>query len=245
MEKFYKFRLRSKGFSLFELLLVVVVLAIVAVATAPLLFEGSKESLIQARKSQFFNAYKLTLDGANTMLGIANMTKGNNWNSGWNMDKHPIVLVAKMVGSKEYNEVATNGDKSIWKDGKVYKILEYFVPSKTRQFLNNKGVKFTLSADIVFKGTSNENAVIVVVCKANTGDHKYKTEYFGDKLTRGDGNKDSWAGCPIYIDGDVKVCLEKFWDIVADLDETTTLGQQPVTDAITNREWDKTKKKYN
>ena len=62
----------KKAFTLLELLLIVAVLSIVAIAAAPFFFEGSRDSLSQARKSSFLRAYQHTMTGAQMMITLAN-----------------------------------------------------------------------------------------------------------------------------------------------------------------------------
>ena len=111
------------------------------------------------------------------------------------MDVHPVVLYQN---GKEDNGIGF-GDPNEWrgnypnyKPGEKTRILHYYVHSSFRQFFNNKEVKFTLSADIV----GEKSHAIVIVCKACTGSNKEK-EYFGEKLVKGDGNRDNFAGYPI------------------------------------------------
>ncbi len=245
MEKYlfglYHFRPKTKGFTLVELLMVVFVLSIVAVTGASLFINSSSEVLYESRKNGFLKAYQNTITGVHMMMSLVNNFDGDNWESGWNMDVHPIVK--NITGDWNDNGVGF-GDTNEWRgvypvyrSGEMCRILHYYVHSSLRQFFNNKGVKFTLSADIVGKNQRG----IVVVCKACTGSNKEK-EYFGDKLVKGDQNRDNFAGYPIYIDSNTNESLDKFWNFIANLDETTTLGQKG--DSTTKAKWNEVKKKF-
>ena len=226
--KNYKNSLKSKGFTLIELLLIAVVLSTIAVSTAPLLLNGANESLSQARKNEFLKAYQNTMTGAQMMVTLANNYNGDNWKPGWNIDQHPIVFRDKE--GKENNIIGKAADNKIWNKREIYRTLGYYIPSARRQFINNKGVKFTLSATII------DNHGVIVVCKACTNNIK---EYFGKKLTDGDQYSGSYHGYPIYIVGDRRTSLERFWEFVANLDETTKIGQQ--NDSETKNEWNRIK----
>ena len=228
----------KKAFTLLELLLIVAVLSIVAIAAAPYFLNSSQESLSQARKSGFLRAYEHTMTGAQMMITLANNYGGDNWKAGWNMDTHPVVIIKNGV---EDNGIGY-GDPKEWRGvyptyraGEMSRILHYYIHSSLRQFVNNKGVKFTLSADIV----GEKQHAVVVVCKACTNNVK---EYFGDKLKNGDGNRDGYVGYPIYIGNDRVGSLDEFWNFVKDLDETTTLGQK--NDSIAINRWSFVKKQY-
>ncbi len=191
--------MKKTGFTLIELLLVIAVIVIVAATALPNFSKGASEALEESRKSAFLAAYENTVTAANAMMSAATACGGDNWYDGWNMDVHPI--------ENEGGSVA---------DGTL-RTLYWFAPFSTRQFKNNKGVLFTLSA------TVGPNHKITIVCK---------DRLFGDKYAKeGRPQKD---GCPIVVNKELSATLEAFWNKIKDLDENVI-----DTGSFKNSEWAK------
>ena len=191
--------MKKTGFTLIELLLVIAVIVIVAATAIPTFSNGASEALEESRKSAFLAAYENTVTAANAMMSAATACGGDNWYDGWNMDAHGI----ENEGGSKY-------------DGSL-RTLHIFAPFSTRQFKNNKGVLFTLSATV---GPKHK---ITIVCK---------DKLFGDKYANeGKPKKD---GCPIVINKEISASLDAFWNKIKDIDQNVI-----DTSSFKNSEWSK------
>lgn len=180
-------------------MLVIAVMAIIAACAMPVFSNGTTSAVEETRKADFLAAYENTVTGANAMMSAATVCGGDNWYDGWNMDVH---------GIENENGKAADG---------TLRTLHKFAPFSTRQFKNNKGVLFTLSATV---GPKHK---ITIVCK---------DKLFGDKYANeGRPKKD---GCPIVINKEINASLDAFWNKIKDID-------QNVIDTISfkNSEWSK------
>ena len=109
--------MNNKAFTLIELLLTIAVLSIVTATTAPYFFNGAKNILEDAKKSNMFTAYQNARTGANMLISIT-------------------TAKAKPISG---NLDCLNNDGEI-------KSLENYSPKVSRVFEGKNGNKFVFGA---------------------------------------------------------------------------------------------------
>ena len=111
--------MNKKAFTLIELLLTIAVLSIVTATTAPYFFNGAKNILEDAKKSNMLTAYQSARTGANILMSLT---------------------------SAKAKSISGNLDNLNQED--EIKNLEYYSPKYSRTFEGKNGNKFVFGAKV-------------------------------------------------------------------------------------------------
>ncbi len=145
--------MNKKAFTLMELLLVIAILAIVAVAGLPIFSSGQDEALKEAKKAAFLNAYQNTISGANMMMGILLINYSKSTKGVSDASYAQVGFLNPNLSLDALNQWRLHGDK------KEPVNLNYYSPVLSRMFKDINGHQYFFSA----KFGENQNIEVYYV----------------------------------------------------------------------------------